>query len=1061
MADSNIPENRSFKKIIVWSLAGLLVVGSIGYFGFFASGDGFQGLIKRFAPKVTTQREPVVEIQTRETETTDIRSLSKLSRTPQIVGQNCIEGKKSDLAVDSITLKDINESMNHNSLDYTFEVQISNVNKLTNKTGVYLSAYDKTLLDGIEKYDQINKGNALAHIQVTNSGSKLILDCGKTYTKEITVPVEKNRTNTEVSFLIDTFNVVDEENEGSDSNTFSLYSNNLKAYTIGQPYNSFTLSDYTSNDGITGSFNAQVTSLETQSEKDIAAKQYRYKVGVRNSSTSSILNYEDTYTATESLAFAKGPVSEDVASGEAVEIYDLNQLTGTNQYAGSVEFNPEANPAIFLMLMKPDGQYIPLYGYVKLEAEEPVTSTYCPVSDPFCLPNNYILIEPEKPLYKEVSPESTIGVEVPVSTFNICKKGSNPASITAVKFVQQHSFDTGQSTVTYRYKMDGAGIWDPVVVNGFYSGGEVNYQDIKLGTAKVLNGGNCSKVEVTASNVANMKYSQFSIQLLETTTPVFFLGADDTYYQLSTDDWYYSVKAEAIGTALVYKPEQGFILTWDNGAEKYGYKTSSKSDESPQIVNIGFGTPLNQTANIESVDLKITTDSPAPENIEAITEISPVTTWEKYYEGFISIDPNETLGEAITIPSNGTVTIPINANIPYGHKVRLRMRINTPIEYDGKLQVELVGVNSDAPDANIKKSGYYTFNQNYILYGGPLELPLSNSMIFVMPIAQDATIPYITAYISQKEPLSNYLTWVSFLNFTEFPIFEIRLQATIPIGYDREITVSPVVSDIIGNFSDPIEFKLARNEDGVGDYEEMTDVSVGEPLLLNFPAMNKFNGSTIVWGYVNTYPDVESVLFKQIVKPITAQDDSGLEIPVYINDYDEINDPLFENDYPLLTYLFGKEKLIQTDNNNSLMQKYLSINQIKDQEVDMNNTCFTAQGHVEITEVTYTHDAHDFQPFQNVMLSMYSNTIYLPLQGWSPTKAIFTPSKPVTVYNGGSICLNMKVQSPKEPLNNTFFDLTGIKVKVLDSETPAPTTLQNNQVLSAENPVKGTVSTFY
>lgn len=1091
MADQNIqPEKngRPTKKIVGITLAAILVLGTLAYFSFFSSGEGLQGLMQRITTRTSVQQNPgIVEIQAPELQQrTDLRDLSSLQNEPTIRGLDCVEEEKSDLGIKSVSIQDINESKDHKSLEYTFNVEIFNSSVAINEPSVWLSIYNQRQLENIEKYDQIGDGNdAVAIKAVQNNRRNLSMICGGSYTAEITATIPKGAELTNLVFLIDSFNVINEMNEGNDANTFSLYSNNVREYSVGHPYKgySFGVDSVESEDWLTALVKVYFNPSSTDSATEIKSNSnFQYVVLLVDNIDTSILSEPSEVFYSDFWRFGNGLVETFVPVDTNTKVFGMTETTPL--LTGEVNIEPEKNQAIILALetetktktsSKSTPNYIPLHGLIRLDATKTVGVDECSMDKPDCLPEDYLLIKTETPLYHDTTPEQTTNTEVIASEFSVCKIGDTPASINGVKVAEYTEFKSGHS-LTYTYKLDGENMWDPLTISGTNTGNMNQERDIKLGSTKILNGEDCSTITSAVSNVNNSVLSQFSISALDTPASVYVIGPDNYYHKLGGG---YGGVGELVGSTLIYTAEEGVSIAWDNSSEEYEYKYDPTiTDFAPFVAAIEFGTKVNQTATIESIDLKITTDLPAPENLQAKIITSPILNWYEYFNNF---GTSVFGGSFESIPTNGTISIPVNKTLGYGERLRVLVRIPLPIDYEGKVQAELVSVNSNIDEAQIQKINGKSFHYNKLFYGSPLELPLSNSAIFEIPVGGDGgnppdgetppdgtggtgtSAPYITINAEKTEVPNSIPEWFSAVFAKDLYFIDLRVFTSFPESYGGAITLDPVILDVIGNFADPIQLKAWWTET---ENEELLYMEAGSPLAINFPEINpQYNPAhtkvTEVRLLINDYPNVDSVLMKQVLKPITAKGKNGEDIKINIFDFNLGKEILFENDYPLAAHLLGKENLYQTSDGNSPVPKLLSISQIQDQEVTMNDSCFIAQGNLTLTEFTYTHKAHDTQPFDKVILSVYGDLIYLPLQGWSPTEAVFKPTEPIKLNHGDSTCLRMEAQSPKEPLNNAFFDLTKITAKIENTTFSAPTTLQSGELLSDSQPVKGTVITFY
>jgi hypothetical protein len=473
-----------------------------------------------------------------------------------------------------------------------------------------------------------------------------------------------------------------------------------------------------------------------------------------------------------------------------------------------------------------------------------------------------------------------------------------------------------------------------------------------------------------------------------------------------------------------------------------------------------FRTLANQTATIDS--LEFTIESTFPEEMQSIpgyVQKSTVIPWNLKYNGLVKQE-DVTIPEITSLPLNGTFTVPVDQSLGFNERFYVKILIDTPIEYEGEVIIKLTGVNTDVPSEN-----QY---QNLYIYGDlrlnrdledNLTFPLINKCAFVHPIPILGDDLGLAVYASNLD--YGWLDWFSIADLSDSVLWHFTIGGVFPDDV-QTINIDPIKLHVTGNFTDPLELKLERSEQG--DSTEIINVLPGDTIIIeDLVPLDPSDDQSYFSIYLNKYSSEDMIFVKIDMDPITASANTGEEVPVSHYDYfgdTETSIPFVET-LPFRIYLMGKEKLYQISNFNSAIPQFLTINSIQDEEITMNESCFEAQGDILITKFVYTHDAHDEQPFENVMLSYWNTTIYLPLESWTLTKATFTPIDPIYVGHGSSFCLDMKVQAPTQQLYNTFFDLTEIEAFVMDDSTlPVSSYLQNGGALSSQTPVKGTVTSF-
>ncbi len=163
---------------------------------------------------------------------------------------SCSTENKPDLSVEQTIFTGIDYS-DKNEILYNFDITIKNTSAPLSSQSVWIHAYKKinmTKTNNIDTYNNIDKQKALYTKKLTNQENKYLkLGCEETITiSDVQVPISIMENNSDIIFLIDAFNVVEENDETGDN--FSFTSNNILSYGVEHPFTSFELQNIETNE---------------------------------------------------------------------------------------------------------------------------------------------------------------------------------------------------------------------------------------------------------------------------------------------------------------------------------------------------------------------------------------------------------------------------------------------------------------------------------------------------------------------------------------------------------------------------------------------------------------------------------------------------------------------------------------------------------------------------------------------------------------------------------------------------------------------------------------------
>jgi len=988
---------------------------------------------------------------------------------------DCSPDAEPDLSVDGVVFTGIDYTDN-NEIVYLFDVTIKNDLAPLLAKSVWLNTYSANDMPLVETYGDIDEHTAKHAIKLTNHANYVQLDCGESMTVSgVAIPVAMSQNITPLVFVVDAFNVVTEYNEVGD--VFVFTSNNVFEYDVEHPFLSFTLNDISVGDGSL-QFKAGMNSVGSDSVYDLQVPGNYFAVSIAPGlSANTFLSQEVVIDEASGAQFAKGflqPGIEALTDADFDSTDILLQLD-KNWLSDTVEISTTGQPTMILLTLYSAklAKHIPVYGYMYITPEIPVDIVSCPVGDPTCLPENYLLVTASGPSHTFIDPLSTVGTTTEVGQFSICKMGPSTALLESIRIHEQFEHESEPYIKRY-FTMDGDLIWEPLTydVDWFSSGKFISAQktkihDITLKESSIIESGNCVSIETSVSDVNGFLFWSTMLSGIDSTVPAFvYHDTLDTYFRIGAEQYetYEPIfkPYSAIGSIAVFDTRSGYNITFLPNE----VKANTNYDNLVNMVEMKIETEQYQNAVVDSLEFGVVSDlTDDPGTLQGYVVVGSVGPWDYKVPPEFEFDDFDTPEKftnitLIDVPTNGEFSIPVDASLSYGQYMFVKVFIMAPSGMSGDMDVSLVETKPMYEDSRYI-AGVPIIEADIFSYinGVVGSLPLTRHIIFDSGMGD---VISVNIY-----PQGNWSQWIAGSKYTEKKLLEIGVNLKTA-DYEKMYDIGPITAKVMGSFEKPV---MLRVETGPG-YGMIEDVEIIEVLpgdIITFHEAGQLSYATNPFSWTSVqfqeYPDVDTTGFIFfLVDPIKSLDEPATSVIVSKEKPGGYEDVPFVEPIKGRAFSFGKELLYQSGNYNSPIPKFVDIATIADEEVLMNDTCFTAQGEVEIYGAVYAHDEHDDQPFDKVLLSMWDTTYYLPIDAWTTFEAEFNTASgdnPFFVYNGSEVCLNMRVQKPKMPLNNTFFNLISIDARIPGTDLPVPIVLQTGDLLSDATQVKGTVTNFY
>ena len=803
---------------------------------------------------------------------------------------------------------------------------------------------------------------------------------------------------------------------------------------------------------------------------------------------SNLIKEEIYQDESNGAQFARGflkqgtPAIVDSDITNIYEMYKSENMWLAEDIAIDVDANV-AQPMILLSLYSTKlEKYIPLYGYVYIKPEKEIAEISCSADNPNCLPDNYFLVTPIGPSHKEIDPLETIDTEKEVGVFEICKYGTDFSFIESIKIREAFEYKEDNVSITRTFSIDEKPIWESIIFEDEWfssptqpSAKVTNEHEITLEEDLLIENENCVTLKVNVGNVEGILFWNTALAGINSNIPSFvYNNHTNSYYKIGgqKEGIYYEevpIPYQATGSIAVFTPTTGYSINFDSNEI---VESTNYSFNLVPAVDLKIKTDQYKTAEIGNLNFSVNnTLNNDPGTLDAFLINRPKGTWE-YEESpinnFVAITSGElSYVSEINIPTNGTFSIPIDESFSYGEYKHLQIFVDMPQGLTGEITFNLESVSPE----NINAEEVYidtppSFGPSIFNYY-PLEdisdLPLSRKIILTNGEIDEIKINIYP----QGNPA--WPEWISNNGYTETPILNLDLYLKTE-NFDKTFEITPATVKVIGSFEEPVLLRIEQGSAFAPSSPEsfnIVEVMPGDTIVLNDTEVighpvGKPNYFSRI--YLEEYPN-ELGFISFEVNPIQSLDSPPIQSIVSVLNIEDYfyEDITFDNPVHSSLFSFGEEMLYQSSNSNSPIPKFLSIDAIKNEEVTMNETCFTAQGDIEIHGLTYNHDEHDLQPFDKVLLSMWNNTYYLPINAWTSFTAEFDTAtdSPFFLSHGSNVCLHMKIQKPTEPLEGTFFNLTDIDAKIFGAEQSVPVLLQTGGELSETNQVKGTKTNFF
>lgn len=688
-----------------------------------------------------------------------------------------------------------------------------------------------------------------------------------------------------------------------------------------------------------------------------------------------------------------------------------------------------------------------------------------------------------------------------LTQFSMCASGKTPASITGIKF---RVYAKGQ--LAFIPYLDGQQLWKSEMtdfLNPNYSNFKEKTYDIILDTPVSIQPGDCRKLNLMATHIK--PGAQWIIPVIigvGTNIPVEFSYTD------LTDSW---IKKQltgknaltdyGLGVLSLFTSKPGPLVIDSGIPDLKAYEL--KAGDAPLFTNVWFsGTnDMSPPYQLESFDIELKTNSTQPLKTQLHFNIHEVTP---FFGGSNNIKEPPSL--SITLEPNKPTTIPL------GVKLDSMTRFSTNIEFSLPAESAIYTFKV----SNLKGNGDATMAKNNSQETTPFISKLIGTIQIDIPNKPQPAFPlnyqqeqnedeYQGADVAtQQAVMLNGLRVEHSTYSTTYAIDSLAEKLTqVPQGIGHiliknyqaatyAMKYNSLPMSVVFKSNSQAPFKIRAHFNSSFSLQNIPpqdfDVTPGVPFTIQPPPF--MNSLFITFSLLElpkspkyTYyiqPVVNSMTFTYGKDFTVTKDGKSVVIksgmPVPLLQYTEMAAEKGQNNpsktskpltLPLVfsDILFTQPGLFEksSDNIPPPYTKIVDIETMKpDEYFEMNQFCLTANEHVQITEMTFSHVVREKSPFKTVKIDTWAGlSIMLEKAGWTKHTAIFPMSSNLEIYAGDSTCFSLKTQGLiEDSLEGAFFDLAEIKA-VTKSGKVVKTMLKNGQELSAENPLKGTHHDFF
>lgn len=572
----------------------------------------------------------------------------------------------------------------------------------------------------------------------------------------------------------------------------------------------------------------------------------------------------------------------------------------------------------------------------------------------------------------------------------------------------------------------------------------------------IIPAGKCSNYSITFTSVdPSATWQTFYLKGVSTNLPIFKIN-DTTPFDVNIWD------TEPLTIHTIFKSISHVYVH-----SPYSDKTISSlaSDANQQFGDFVLYTKQNSIANIKGVKVRLIGYD---KDISAAyqTFLGPYGDFAEEYPVYPnkSTAPSVLNPNLVTLKPNTDVLIPLDVNMNYAHNFVLNFQSNIPVKEPATFHLAITEVVTDAT----------------VEWQSPS--PLAGSTISIIKTDNtytDAILKYSSnPKFGEKKWIDSSEAVKSIADSGYVSVGSIGLTTDIinPSLKSPPLLVKNMKIKFGGLFSTPLSMQIAYGFDPTKGTIYTPAISVTKNTIVTIPDFYLDTYHNVDFQLL-TYPTDPKIVFSikptiQSFDPVfdvdTMSHKKGDSVPLYWNTYledkqkfDWVPVPSFPQSMGIIS--FGPTLLANQSNYAKPGVTYVDLSSLPvgaNSTFTTSYTCFNSQGNQKISELTYIHAARETSPFTDIKLVLGGNTeVFLKPKDWSKDLAVFTLTSPYMMWTEGSVCAELKVIDPKDPVEDFWFSLIDIKSTTSEKGYPVPV-YADSKPLSSVNPLKGSTYTF-